>query len=476
MPFPFRPILSAWFLLPVVGLAACAGKAAKDPALATDPAGATETQPAPFSPTAPPPSAPEIENRSPYASSRGAIFDAAWNTVAQKHYDKALGGVDWNAAREKYRNLALGAPDEPTFYRVMNDLLGELRQSHLFITGPGDENPLHSLEKDDNVSTGGDPGNPGIVIRDIEGKPTITRVRPGSSGALAGMRPGFIVTNLGGRPLTAHLPRRTLRPIEQRFYLRRTADRLLQGPAGSRITIRYIDNADRPGEVALTRDTPTSQVVRFGNLPALYPEFRVEQAGDIGIIAFDFFMMGDLLDQITAAIDKHRVAKTPGLILDLRGNPGGMAAMAISIASRLVDKKISLGTMQFRDHENHFVATTSLDVKPYLGKVVILTDEGSASTSEILAAGLQEAKRATVVGGMTLGAALPSAIEQLPGGAILQYVIADFRTPAGVLLEGRGVQPDRLVVESRRALQEGHDAVLDTALDIIRARKESNRK
>jgi len=476
VPSPFRPTVFAWFLLSAVGLGACAGRAGKDPTGGADPAGAIETQPAPFSPTAPPPSTPEIENRSPYASSRGAIFDAAWRTVGEKHYDKALGGVDWNAAKEKYRNLALGAPDEPTFYRVMNDLLGELRQSHLFITGPGDENPLDALEKDNSTSAGGDPGNPGIVIRDIEGKPTITRVRPGSSAARAGMRPGFIVTNLGGRPLTAHHPRRTLRPIEQRFYLRRTADRLLQGPAGSRITIRYIDNADRPAEATLTRDAPTGKVVRFGNLPALYPEFRADQAGDIGIIAFDFFMMGDLLDQITTTIDKHRVAKTPGLILDLRGNPGGMAAMAISIASRLVSKKTSLGTMQFRDHENHFVATTSLDVKPYTGKVVILTDEGSASTSEILAAGLQEAKRATVVGGMTLGAALPSAIEQLPGGAILQYVIADFRTPAGVLLEGRGVQPDRIVIESRRALQEGHDPVLETALDLIRARKDNVRK
>ena len=73
----------------------------------------------------------------------------------------------------------------------------------------------------------------------------------------------------------------------------------------------------------------------------------------------------------------------------------------------------------------------------------------------MLAAGLQEAKRAIVVGDASLGAVLPSVIEALPGGAVMQYVVADFKTPKGVLLEGRGVQPDRRVVETRAALQRG---------------------
>ena len=59
---------------------------------------------------------------------------------------------------------------------------------------------------------------------------------------------------------------------------------------------------------------------------------------------------------------------------------------------------------------------------------------------------------------------LPSVIEALPGGAVMQYVVADFKTPKGVLLEGRGVQPDRRVVETRAALRAGRDPVLDAAL------------
>ena len=97
--------------------------------------------------------------------------------------------------------------------------------------------------------------------------------------------------------------------------------------------------------------------------------------------------------------------------------------------------------------------------------------EHRTELSTARAAGLQEAGRARVVGDMTLGAALPSAMEKLPGGAILQYVVADFRTTGGMMLEGRGVQPDRRVVETRTGLLAGRDVILETALDIARARR-----
>jgi len=74
-----------------------------------------------------------------------------------------------------------------------------------------------------------------------------------------------------------------------------------------------------------------------------------------------------------------------------------------------------------------------------------------------------------VVGDATLGAVLPSVVQALPGGAVMQYVVADFKTPKGALLEGRGVQPDRRVLETRAGLKSGHDPVLDAALVAVRA-------
>jgi len=115
-----------------------------------------------------------------------------------------------------------------------------------------------------------------------------------------------------------------------------------------------------------------------------------------------------------------------------------------------------------------FTAAPSLGHVPFAGPLVILTDEGTASASEILPAGLQEAGRARVVGDTTLGAVLPSVVEALPHGAVMQVVVADFKTPKGILLEGRGVQPDQRVLETRAAFRAGHDPVLDAGLAALR--------
>jgi len=313
-------------------------------------------------------------------------------------------------------------------------------------------------------------GDPGLTVRVIEGRPTITAVRAGSSAERAGLQPGFIVTQIAGRELKVTTDSsRALRPVEERFAVRRLALRRLLGLAGTRVTVRYLDNADRPGHVVLVRDEPPVAPVRIGHLPPLYPEVHSRQHGDVCVVSFNVFLVEPVLGEIKKAIDGFRARGARALILDLRGNPGGQAAITIPIAARLVDAPLTLGTIQFRDFLQTLVARPEAGVTPFLGPVAILTDEGTASSSELLAAGLQEAKRAVVVGDATLGAALPSVIESLPGGAVMQYVVADFKTPKGVMLEGRGVQPDKRVLETRASLRTGHDPVLDAALVAVRA-------
>ena len=429
---------------------------------------------------------------------RRRIVAAVWQTVRDRHYDPKLGGVDWDAVRARYEPLAVGAPDDAAFFRTLNQMVGELGQSHMLVSGPGagdDDEPEPESESAARSAAGGDrgtggspdgggaaepnagapvivngTGDPGLVVRSIEGRAIVTAVRAGSSAERRGVRPGFVVLRIGGRALSkvAH-PVRALRPVEERFALRRLAMRRLQGPVGSRVTFDYLDNGDRPGQLVLDRDAPAGPARQIGHLPPLYPETRVAIVDGVGVLAINLFLLDPTLGEIKRAMDKFRTLHVRGVILDLRGNPGGIGAMSIPVAAEFVASPTTLGTIHFRTFTQTFTAQPSMGRTPFTGPLVILTDEGSASTSEILAGGLQEAGRARIIGEGTLGAVLPSVIEELPGGAVMQVVVADFQTPRGVLLEGRGVIPDQQVAETRDAFQAGQDPILNAALASIRS-------
>ena len=482
------PIVTASALAIALGALACATDPPPEPAavpseaapVSAPAAAPSKLEPPPFPSAAPPITRERADDLR--TANRRAIFDAAWRLVRDKHYDRRLGGVNWAAARARYEPIALAAPSEAAFYRALNQMIGELGQSHMLVTGPGaDDDDAEELapSSDDPAAAQQPPvraadgvGDPGITVRVIENRPTITAVRPGSSAERQGLQPGFVVTEVGGREIRAAAEsKRPLRPVEERFAVRRLAQQRLTGPVGSRVTLQYLDNDDRPATVMLTRDQPKTGAVMLGHLPALYPEVKVEQIHDVGVLSFNIFLLQPVMEDIRRAMAGFRARRTRALILDLRGNPGGQGAMAIPVAALFVDHPVTLGTLQFRDFTNTLVARPELGTTPFTGPLVILTDEGTASAAEMLAAGLQEAKRATVVGDATLGAVLPSMVVALPGGAVMQFVVADFKTPKGVLLEGRGVQPDRRVVETRAALRTSHDPVLDAALVANRTSK-----
>ncbi len=389
----------------------CAASAPPPPAAPTEATAAQPphpVQPPPFPGGAP--ATPESRADARTAGRR-AILDAAWKTVRDKHYDKTLGGVDWNAVRAKYEPLALGAPSEAAFYRVLNQMIGELGQSHMLIVGPGsdDEDDADAPKQDAPPADTDLSGDPGLTVRVIDGKPTITRVRAGSSADTAGLAAGFVVTQIAGRPIGP--PRdngRPLRPVEERFAIRRAAQKRLLGPPGSRVSIAYLDDHDRPGNAVLVRDPPRAAPVKLGHLPPLYPEVRAYEIGSVGVVSFNVFLLQPILEDVKKAMARFVAHHVKAVVLDLRGNPGGQGAMAIPIASLFVTEPMTLGTMQFRDFGQTFTARPEMGAVPFTGPLAILTDEGSASAAEILAAGLQESRRAIVVGDTSLGAVLPS--------------------------------------------------------------------
>jgi carboxyl-terminal processing protease len=155
-------------------------------------------------------------------------------------------------------------------------------------------------------------------------------------------------------------------------------------------------------------------------------------------------------------------AKAPGIILDLRGNPGGIGVMAMGIAGFFIDKSgQKLGEMKMRQTTLQFVIFPRPET--YAGKLAILVDEGSASTTEILAGGLQDLGRARIFGTRSMGAALPSDIIRLPNGDGFQYAQASYTSVNGKILEGNGVTPDVPVHQTRESVLADHDLVIEAA-------------
>ena len=155
---------------------------------------------------------------------------------------------------------------------------------------------------------------------------------------------------------------------------------------------------------------------------------------DVGVIAFNVWML-PMLDRIKSALEDLRVKGMKALVLDLRGNPGGVGPMAVSVGRLLLTEKATLGKLQYRKFAQEFNVTP--DPGAFDGPIAVLVDEGTASTSEIFAQGVADIGRATIVGGgPSAGAALPSIIEELDGGALLQYAVGDYHSPEGTAVEG----------------------------------------
>jgi carboxyl-terminal processing protease len=249
-------------------------------------------------------------------------------------------------------------------------------------------------------------------------------------------------------------------PARQGVYLLSFVESRLRGPAGApvRLALTGVDGAERTVEVRLG---PTSGVWSepIGNYPPQLVEVTAERGRDgIAYLKFNVF-----LASVMGTVRPFLLGLKPGdgLVIDLRGNPGGVTAMASGISGWLSAREFSLGRTRFRSGFQNLVVNPQDGA--FSGPVAVLLDRGSASTSEIFAAGLQEAGRVRVFGELSAGAALPSAFKNLPNGDVLQYAVGDLVTPRGRRLEGIGVRPDESVTASREDWAAGRDPVLAAA-------------
>jgi carboxyl-terminal processing protease len=407
-------------------------------------------------------------------------FDTVWKWIYENHFDTNFNGHNWLQVREEYRPRAAAAKTSKELRDTIQQMLDLLHVSHMAIVSGDIAEEIETRGKKSTSVEGADESDSGTVGVDVRFKNKdllVTRVEPGLSADRAGVKPGWILRRIGVVD-TANLMMKTPKSLDARrrsFLAWRAAAKKLSGRPGSQIALEFLDGDNHKVKLFLKREAPLGEAIQFGNLPVLFAHLSTNQISGpngtrIGFIRFNIWMLPTAL-AFNRAIDQFR--GDDGIILDLRGNVGGMVGMIIGVAGHFMREPASLGAIIARDNtlqlpgNPRFVDSNGRRVEPFAGPVAVLVDEITASASEVFTGGLQELGRVHVFGRVTAGQALPAIYDELPNGDAFYHPIADFITPKGTRFEGRGVIPDEEVPLDRRALLMGKDPALARAVEWI---------
>ena len=397
-----------------------------------------------------------------------ASFEDVWRTIDESYYDPSFGGLDWAAVRRELRPAVDAAVSPEAARRVIQTMLARLNQSHFVLLSAADEQVL--------------PGEATVPIdvRVVDEGVLITRVEPESQAARQGVVAGQWLTRVDDADARAWMgPRTEAGPGDDSRASRRLVwqrvFRSLHGATGSMaaLVVRGGDGIERAINAARVVEDGTT--VTVGNLPPMRVRTSARCVGSprdlhVGVVRFNVWMTA-VAEPFARAVDEFRAAD--GFVVDLRGNPGGLAEMIRGIGGHFLATPELIGTVHMRGTELAFRAnprTSTPDgrrVAPFAGPLAILVDDLTGSASECFAGGMQSLGRARVFGTRTMGQALPAVTRRLPDGDVLMYAVGDFVTSTGQRLEGDGVVPNEPVVLSPASLVGGHDPVLERALDWI---------
>ena len=364
--------------------------------------------------------------------------------------------------------------------QLLADALHHIHDSHFYII------PARVATSESKDSGGGGRGTTGLSVRVAEGNVVAWRVENGSAAWNAGIRPGYKVERIEGKDTDSAMKRVRALPVQAQPMELANALHGLNGilnPAiGDTVSVTVQAPQSKSTRYSLVATQGEGTLSQFGNLPpiaSLVKVNRVQSAtksGCVGVIAFNIWLPG-LVPDLERAVDSVRTCD--GIVIDIRGNPGGVGAMVMGFGGYFVDTTRSLGTMRTRQVSLNFVSnprssrSDGRTVRPFQGPLAILIDPMSASTSEIFAAGMQRIGRARVFGEPSAAAALPALMERLPSGDVFVHAVADFTDPLGKRIEGAGAVPDEVVPLTVADLAAGKDAPLDAAIRWIASEKKS---
>jgi carboxyl-terminal processing protease len=270
-----------------------------------------------------------------------------------------------------------------------------------------------------------------------DGRFQIVQPLAGYPAIKAGVRAEDIILQVDGKPLDG-----------MTIY---EAITLIRGPAGTTVNLLIErQDVDEPFTIEIER-------ARI-DLPVIESEMLDNGIAYIRLTEFSQTATEKLEGALQEVFDRD----AKGLILDLRGNPGGYLNVAVEVASQFVDKGPIL-IERFKDGReqpyNAISGGLAIDIP-----LVVLVDGGSASASEIVAGAIQDTERAILIGTKTLGKGSVQLVHTLSDDSQLRVTVARWFTPNGRAIHGEGLEPDIEIEITDQDLETESDPQLERAI------------
>lgn len=263
----------------------------------------------------------------------------------------------------------------------------------------------------------------------------------GFPASKAGLRPQDIITEIDGKTTVGmNIPEAVTK---------------IRGPRDTKVTLRILRDKKQDLSFTITREDIKVPSVKHEVLP-----------GNIGYLQINQFS-DDTTRLATEAANEFKSKGVVGVVVDLRGNPGGLLTSAVSVSSLWLDK----GATVLREKRGDIVVGTEVaDGNNILAGVptAVLINEGSASASEIMAGALKDNKVATLFGAKSFGKGSVQQIKELPSGSELKVTIARWYRPSGDNIDKKGITPDTEIKMTDEDYEKKRDPQKEAALNFVK--------
>ena len=273
----------------------------------------------------------------------------------------------------------------------------------------------------------------GLVVTIENGQLKVVSPQDGSPAAKAGIQPGDLIFAIDKEPAYDL----TLGEAEQK----------LRGTEGSDVALTLRRGNGKPIEVKVKREA-----FKLSTVAA-----RIEgvNIGYLRIAGFDSGTVTALGNAVTE-LRQQAGNKLIGLMLDLRNNPGGDFNAAVAVADAFIDKGDIVVVKGHKGASLQRISATGGDIAQGV-PIVALVNGGTAREAELVAGGLQDNRRAVLLGTKTFGESAIETLIPLPGNGAIRLTTARFLTPSGRRIQGKGLDPDLTVMPMKLAkLSQGH--------------------